>query len=53
MSALTSPRVVTSMSLWVSRQPIAIDDKAPGVILEDVNYNNVSLLSVNHYFIAR
>ena len=45
MSALTSSRVVTwrQSALWVSRQPIAIDDKAPPFrpVFSSVNYNNV------------
>ena len=40
VSASTSSRVVTSKHLWVSRQPIAIDDKALGFIFSSVNYNN-------------
>ena len=35
VSALTSSRVARQSALWVSRQPIASDYKAPGFIQED------------------
>ena len=45
MFVLSIATFTFTSALWVSRQPIAIDDEAPGFIHEEgfssVNYNNV------------